>query len=472
MNRSNLLVLSDVHLGCDLVQHARPDAPARGRASVRRDRELCALLDWYRERPVGGRPWRLIIAGDLVDFVGMSVSPGADALSVELTEEEVEHGLGSSEDHTLAKLRYVAEHHSEVFAALARFAASGNTVVVVRGNHDVDFHWRAVQEEFAAIVTRHDARAEGSVEFADWFYYEEGRVFIEHGHQYDDYCSHDHLLHPVLPGDPRRSFRSLSDILLRYVVRPTRGLTESGHEKATALDYLRFGARLGSRGMLALGGRFVVAIAALIAVWRDHFSDAARWVQKEHERRMALLAEARQISVIKLRALASLQRPPVTRSLLRILAGVMLDRVAMATFALIALAALVIARWTPELGIAISLLALGVVALSWLWRRARGAIEPSAALREGAARVAALFPTALVVMGHTHLPEIRTLREGEAAHTYVNLGAWAEEDAPDGTAPHLPASRTHLVVLEEDGEPAALLLRWEQDGPRRFLGVR
>ena len=64
MNAHNLLVLSDVHLGSDLVQHARPGAPARGKAGLRRDRELVALLDWYRERPRGGRPWRLVIAGD------------------------------------------------------------------------------------------------------------------------------------------------------------------------------------------------------------------------------------------------------------------------------------------------------------------------------------------------------------------------------------------------------------------------
>ena len=73
-SRHNLLVLSDVHLGSDLVQHCRPGAPLRSAASSRRDRDLAALLDWYRARPVEGRPWRLVIAGDLVDFVGMSVS--------------------------------------------------------------------------------------------------------------------------------------------------------------------------------------------------------------------------------------------------------------------------------------------------------------------------------------------------------------------------------------------------------------
>jgi UDP-2,3-diacylglucosamine pyrophosphatase LpxH len=403
-----------------------------------------------------------------VDFVGMSVSAAPEEIQTELTDEEREHGLGSAVDHTLAKLRQVAEHHREVFAALARFVAAGNTLVVVRGNHDVDFHWQPVQDEFRAVLGRHARLITGRVEFAEWFYYEEGRIYIEHGHQYDDYCSQDHVLHPVLPSDPRRSYRSLSDILLRYVVRPTRGMSEAGHDHATAIDYLRFALRLGWSGMLALGRRFVVAIAALVAVWREHFSDAARWARQEHERKMALLAEARQISLIKLRALAKLQRPPVTRSILRILAGVMVDRVAMAVAAVIALVFLLVTRWTPELGIGAGagIVSLGVV--SWLWRRARGAIDASQALREGAARVASLFPAAFVVMGHTHLPEVHRAATGETPHTYVNLGAWAEEDAADG-APQQPASRTHLVLHEVDGQPVASLFTWvAEEGPKRF----
>lgn len=472
MPRPNLLVLSDVHLGCDLVQHAQPDAPARGEASDRRDRELIALLDWYRTRREGGQPWRLVIAGDLVDFVGMSVGPTPDEMATELTDEERVHGLGSTEEHTLAKLRRVAEHHHAVFAAFARFVASGNSLIVLRGNHDVDFHWQSVQAEFCAILERHTTSVAGRVEFADWFYYEEGRVYIEHGHQYDDYCSQDHVLHPVLPSDPRRSCPSLSDILLRYVVRPTRGMTESGHDRATALDYLRFGARLGYGGMLALGRRFVVAIAALVAVWREHFSDAARWVREEHERKMALLAQARDISLLKLRALASLQRPPVTRSILRILAGVMVDRVVMALAAVIVLIVLLATRWTPALAIGVGIGMASIGPVFWLWRRARGAIDASQSLREGAARVAALFPAAFVVMGHTHLPEVHSVGDGDAPCTYVNLGAWAEEDVVDGLGPHSPASRTHLVVREVEGKDVAALLTWDsKDGPKGFLSA-
>lgn len=463
----NLLVLSDVHLGSDLVHHARPDAPLRTETSVRRDRELVALLDWYRARPRGGLPWRLVVAGDLIDFAGMCVPIADDEIETEPTEEERLHGLGSTADHTIAKLRRVATHHASVFEAFARFVAAGNTLVVVRGNHDVDFHWPRVQEAFRAILGQHAPIERDRIEFSDWFYYEEGVVWVEHGHQYDSYCSYEHVLHPVLPSDPRRTARSIADVLLRFVVRPTRGMTEGGHDAKSALDYFRFGCRLGVSGLFGLGSRFAAAVGVLLGLWREHTSTAAAWMRQEHERKMALLAEARKVSLIKLHALAKLQRPPITRSLVHILAGLMLDRVALAVMSAIAVVWLLAVRWTPELGIAVATVTPLVAALAWLVRRARGAVDPSDILREQATRVAALFPAAFIVMGHTHNPEVRLREDG--AGTYVNLGAWAEEEAEEEDAPPLPASRTHLVVHHDGGAPTAELLAWvETDGPRRF----
>lgn len=470
MSGHNLLVFSDVHLGSDLVQHARPDAPPRTGASQRRDRELVALLDWYRERPKGQKAWRLVVAGDLIDFAGMSVSAGDEVLSTSQNEEELQHGLGSSSDHTVAKLARVASHHAEVFAAIARFVTRDNALVIVRGNHDVDFHWPAVKVAFQALLVSHGAEA-ARVTFSDWFYYEEGVVFVEHGHQYDAYCAYDHVLCPVRPSDPSRSLRSLADVLLRYVVRPTRGMSEGGHDHASAIDYLRFGLRLGLRGVFGLGKRFAIAVGTLLSTWREHMSDAAAWMRKEHERKVALFTSVTRLSVGELRALASLHRRPVTHSLFHLLAGVMIDRVAFGAFAVIAIIALLLAPWTLGLGIGVLVAVALLVPAAWAWRRARGTIDASEALRERATRVAALLPTAFVVMGHTHLPEMRAT--GFRDRTYVNLGAWAEEEEQaldDDTAPPRPASRTHLVVEIDGDGPRAELLRWDAEaGPIKYF---
>jgi UDP-2,3-diacylglucosamine pyrophosphatase LpxH len=465
----NLLVLSDVHLGSDLVHCAQPDAPRRDTTDDDRDRQLAALFDWYREHPHGGRPWRLVIAGDFVDFVGMSVSAPAPKMHTPLSADDLELGLGGAEDYTIHKLRCVARRHRSVFESLARFIEAGNTLVVVRGNHDVDFHWPSVQDEFLRQLATHARIERGRVEFSPWFYYEKDRVFVEHGHQYDRYCSYDHVLQPLSPSDPRRSSRSLSDILLRYVVRPTRGLLETGHDSAGMLDYIAFGLRLGIGGTVGLFMRFVRAVLTAFSIWREHASEGARRIRQEHERKMADLAAALDLKLESLRALASLQHPPVTQSFGYLALAVMLDRVLLSVVAIsAAILSLVLATpWSH--GVIAALLICGALAsASALLSRMRHHVDPSNELRERAMRVAGLFPAAFVVMGHTHLPEMRPAKGGEAV--YVNLGAWAEGDE----GPSEGASRTHLVVhAAADGRATAELRVWDAEaGPRPFISLR
>lgn len=462
----NLLVLSDVHLGSDLIHCAQPDAPRHDGVQDRRDRQLASLFDWYREHPHGGRPWRLVIAGDFVDFVGMSVAAPTSKMHTPLDPDDLTLGLGGAEDHTIHKLRCVARRHRSVFESLARFIQAGNTVIVVRGNHDVDFHWPSVQDEFVRQLAMHAPIERGRVEFAPWFYYEKGRVFVEHGHQYDRYCSYEHVLHPISPRDPRRSSRSLSDILLRYVVRPTRGLLETGHERAGVLDYIAFGLRLGIGGAISLFTRFARAVATLFVMWHEHASEGARRIREHHERRMADLAARLDVQLESLRALASLQRPPVTRSFGSLTLAVMLDRILLSLIAVSATALVVwLAPWAHGL-IAAGLICLTLGGTAAALAPFRDHIDPSSELRERATRVARLFPAAFVVMGHTHLPEVRT--EGSES-TYVNLGAWNEDDPSAADA----SSRTHLVVhAEDDGRASGELRVWDAEtGPRRFVSA-
>ena len=109
-------------------------------------------------------------------------------------------------------------------------------------------------------------------------------------------------------------------------------------------------------------------------------------------------------------------------------------------------------------------LIIGLLVLRRTWL-VRAGVEPSSSLRERAGRLARLFPSAVIVMGHTHLPEVR---KTAAQSTYVNLGAWAEEELPDGRAPALPATRTHLVLTREAAGTTAQLLTWGDGAPRPF----
>src|SRR4029078_10202587 len=169
----------------------------------------------------------------------------------------------------------------------------------------------------------------GRIEFNPWFFYVDGVAYIEHGHQYDPLCATDHVMSPISPLDPRRIMRGFSDVLLRFVVRPTRGLKEYGHETLGIFDYIRFGLRFRIGGALRLGGRFFSAVVELFRLRREHFTEAARALRTEHERRVPRLPEATRIGVDRLKALVALQAPPVTRSIHGILGSVLLDRLAL-----------------------------------------------------------------------------------------------------------------------------------------------
>jgi UDP-2,3-diacylglucosamine pyrophosphatase LpxH len=466
--QQNYILFSDVHLGADLVQHVRPFTIERLKQMARIDRELAAMLDHYREHAEPGRPWKLVIAGDLVDFIGMSIAPSFEHMS-DLTPEEREHGLGSTEAHAAAKMRAVATRHSLVFQKLAAFLADGHSLVLVRGNHDVDFHWATARRAFVdAIVERiEDATAsreviEGRVEFHPWFYYEEGLLYVEHGHQFDTMCSYHNLLCPVSPRDPRRISWSFSDILLRLVVRPTPGIGSDGHDEKSMFDYAKLGWSFGLRGAARLGYRYLAATVAALRRWRAHLGGAAQALREEHERRMAELAGTTRLGLDRLKALAALWPAPITHGALAVLRSMFLDRVLLALLVLLVAVPLVVLAPTAwALPIAGALLAGFVVWIIVSGRLRLRDVDPAEAMRRAARRIAKLVHTRYVVMGHTHVPVFAKFDDDA---TYVNLGHWGVDDL-DGPTPDAP--RTHLVLRWRGDDVVAELLAWiPGQGPR------
>lgn len=466
----SLLVFSDVHLGSDLDDS--------GHNVVRRspaiDRDLVSFLSHYRGQQPSGDRWRIVIAGDFIDFIGMTIVPGEAPLDTEQTAEEREHGVGNAADHARLKLRRVAERHAEFFAVLAGFIADGHALTMVHGNHDIELHWDSVQADFREVLAAHAcalrpdldvAAFRGRIEFNPWFFYRQGLVYIEHGHQYDPYCSTENVMAPLSPLDPRRLARGMTDVLLRFVVRRTRGMREHGHEHAGMIDYVRFAARLGARGLVRVGIRFFSAVVEMFRMRRGQMTAAAASLKVEHERRVALLAEASRIGLARLRALLSLQERPITASVRGIMACVLLDRLALALGAALALAAVAVVGVFYGYAFFASIAVL--VAWGLVHRHLCNARKVDAAenLAAKAPQLAALFPAAFVVMGHTHSP----VHAPAGRSTYINLGSWAEEEPDEQVAHVARAARTHLVIRVREGKPEAELLQWESGhGPKKL----
>jgi UDP-2,3-diacylglucosamine pyrophosphatase LpxH len=479
----SLLVLSDVHLGSDLNEQARRDG--FGRRSKRIDQDMVHLLAHYRSKKPAGERWRLVIAGDFIDFIGMAIPSGGEEIATEPSEEELEHGLGNASDHARVKMLKVAERHPEVFDAIAHFVAAGHALTIVHGNHDLEFHWDAVKSELRKTLVASASRLHGPdradafdeeefvsrIEFNPWFFYVNGVAYIEHGHQYDAYCATDTLMAPLSPADPRRIARGFCDVLLRFVVRPTRGLREHGHEHLGIKDYVTFGMRLGLKGMIGLVKNFGSAVIELFRLRRAYFTEAAQVLKAEHERRVALLSDATRIGLDRLKALTALQVPPITRSISGILGSVLLDRLALGLIALLLL--VVVGLFGMRHGHAYW--GAATVVLAWAFghrhlTRLRK-IDPAEYLIDRAAKLAKLFPAAVVVMGHTHTPVKVPVNEGTA--TYINLGSWAEEEEAAGSPSFYEAARTHLVIhpaASPGSGVVAEFLKWDStEGPRQFV---
>ena len=73
-------------------------------------------------------------------------------------------------------------------------------------------------------------------------------------------------------------------------------------------------------------------------------------------------------------------------------------------------------------------------------------------------KIAALFDTPYVVMGHTHEPAFDEVGQGVR---YVNLGSWGEDDPPDERAVHDQSPCTFFVLRAQGEHYQSQFLRWD-----------
>ncbi len=457
--RTDYLLLSDVHLGSDIVTHLRPWAASSWllqEASV--DARLVALLRHYQEPSAPGRCWKLILAGDFLDLVGISLV--ADHVETPPTAEERRCGLGSAPDHVVKKIHAIAARHPTVFAALARFLEAGNTLVFVRGNHDIELHWHRAQRAFVGAIAQHASQDIAErVEICPWFYAVDGLFYVEHGHEFDPMCSYGDPLLPVNPTDSRRIRDTPFSVLLRQVARPTRGLSSSSYGYVGMSAYVVLLLQLGLGGSAAIAVRYGRACHRLVSQCFVRVLD--RHVRRA-EAKLKRFARRSGVDLARLAALRATYVRPAVQSLSFVLRSLYLDRI-FAGFGALAVALCALIAWSWASASTVGLCALPALPLAAYAVIGRGInTAPTATMRRGAERIAALFQARWVVMGHTHEPVCTPV---SATASYVNLGSWGQDDPPDEQASGHESSRTFMVIREGEGA----LLRWDDArGPLPF----
>jgi len=199
----NIVIVSDLHL-------SEGRDPRTKRFNRNEDFFFDANFDRFlshleSETEHRNRNWRLIIAGDMVDFLQVTRVP--DNSEFELRKSENDYGLGTSPEKTIWKMKIMMDGHWLFFRALGRFISRGNNCTIITGNHDIEWTVPEVRKAFREEMknylpkgTRNANKVVSSqIEFCPWFYYEPGLIWVEHGHQYDGMNSFDYFLFPYLP---------------------------------------------------------------------------------------------------------------------------------------------------------------------------------------------------------------------------------------------------------------------------------
>jgi UDP-2,3-diacylglucosamine pyrophosphatase LpxH len=499
------LVVSDLHLTSGKASHSGVWAPTE---DFFWDEEFRDFLVHYS----AGGDSTLIINGDLFDFLKVLVFPTPSELAAYgIPEADVNraYGLRCSESAAVFQIDKIVDGHPLFFRTIVDFVLAGNRVIILKGNHDIQLFWGAVQdrlyerlEEIAPAEEKETIR--GTIEFLPWCYYVPGLLYVEHGNQYEDTTSFRNFLNPELPvstpGTSKQIELDLSGFLVRYVLnrlKPVNPLSDSIRPQSkyfqmflqshpftflttigTTLKYvLKAFAKareLGRGSLVEALQRICAENLGLIGTEAKRFSEGNDNVAESLEKRLRLLESRKASPVLTLGAwnfLWSQIKTPL-KGLLLLLPLYVLTFVVDLNAAVMS----VIKDWSPSFGksllevlcalkipqiAAVVLLGIGMI---WIYRRSRksktGAItdnlDVTRKIRGDAQFIAHELGVKFVTFGHTHYAD--TFRCSEDSW-YFNTGTWMTIFSPEEQIYRDAHQFTYLAV--ENGE--AQLLRWNPD---------
>lgn len=260
----NYLFISDMHLS----EGVNPDTGKIQRnEDFFHDFSFAQLLNYHvnlsraqQKEAYHNVPWRLVINGDAFDFLQVVSKPsttidGVATMRVmnaagrpmvkekQLSENERLYGLGTTEPEVVWKLKRIALGHPLFFQALGWFVAAGNEIVVLKGNHDIELFWPAVQTCFQSMLvdgyaawlenvqqgepeplTHWDGLPERltleevktAVSFPQNYYYQPDLFFADHGSQSDPANFFRNFADPRLPENREYIELPSGSLFVRY----------------------------------------------------------------------------------------------------------------------------------------------------------------------------------------------------------------------------------------------------------------
>ena len=165
-----ILILSDCHLTSGINHDTGVWSPTE---DFFWDKEFVEFLEHYSNEKT-----TLIMNGDFFDFMQILVFPtAAEMEEYNISEDEINplYGLRCTESSCTFQINKVIDGHIDLFKGLAEFIQKGNSIKILKGNHDIQLTWAKVQEQlikrlsgFCSSNNKH--LIQSNIEFLPWFY--------------------------------------------------------------------------------------------------------------------------------------------------------------------------------------------------------------------------------------------------------------------------------------------------------------
>ncbi len=219
--KGDIFIVSDLHISAGRTADRSYSGTENFFADESFARMLTRAQKAREEKPE--RRSMLVINGDFVDFLRIVSVPVTDVdflewrnilLSIGLTDRPTEElkaavsdkerdiGLKTHDFKSVWKLHAAVTGHPALFSGLAGWVQHGHSLVVVKGNHDLEWYWPAVRNFLRLTLARylhagnpatplheHLADIVPRVSFVDDACIIGGQVYVEHGHRYDKFSA-------------------------------------------------------------------------------------------------------------------------------------------------------------------------------------------------------------------------------------------------------------------------------------------
>lgn len=228
---AEIFIVSDLHLGRGRDRYTRRFVCTENFVSDQ------AFARWlHASHPEEKK--LLILNGDTFDFIRIANCPETpddfanwhtvlarldvvktiDELRNSISKKEKRYGLQTDDYKCVWKLFQMALGHQEFLQALACWIDKGGSLLMVKGNHDLDLYWPLVRKAFCLFLEDSGAPAlatEQRVFYCDsWVRF--NNVYLEHGHKYDP--QQEMSKGPVLPDQPTQLNLPLATFVARYLI--------------------------------------------------------------------------------------------------------------------------------------------------------------------------------------------------------------------------------------------------------------